>query len=170
MERDGSYTVEVGSMEKATAKTRIAEAQYSKPEIVERAVLAIYARQTPQEQMVEETQESNGRGFTAFDAELLSSFAKQLKKGWKLSPRQFEIARRRMQKYAGQLAEIATTKEAEKEVPPAPLAAERKREPIKPPVLEPVAMQGILPLWQEAYQHQNVNEFDAELRANGISA
>lgn len=83
-----------------------------------RGLLAIYARQTADEQDAERTQYNNGRGFGSADAEILSSFAKQVE-DWNnteprsrkyrspLSPRQREIARTKMEKYAMQLVRVA---------------------------------------------------------------
>jgi hypothetical protein len=80
---------------------------------VERAVVAIYARQTEAERQSESTTESNGRGFTAYDAEILSSFAYRLTRaGLHLTPKQMHIARTRMMSYSRQLAEIAEETEA----------------------------------------------------------
>jgi hypothetical protein len=62
------------------------------------------------------TKHHNGVGFNGRDAAILSSFAKQIM-SWEatsnprypqpLSPKQFDLARRMMPKYAGQLARIA---------------------------------------------------------------
>ncbi len=78
-----------------------------------RGVVAVYEYQTADEQVSEETRESNGIGFNAVDAGIMSSFAKQIKK-WDpvkfnspLSPKQLVIARKKMIKYSGQLARIA---------------------------------------------------------------
>ncbi len=83
---------------------------------VTKAVSAIFNYQTDTEQCAEETHEDNGVGFNAVDASILSSFAKQIDR-WNtdvnkrfphpLSPRQMEIARKKIKKYAGQLAKIA---------------------------------------------------------------
>lgn len=75
-----------------------------------RGILAIYGRQTDEEQTHGQTVEDNGVGFNGVDAEILTSFALQLKERGSLSPRQVEIARKKMPKYAGQLAKIATGK------------------------------------------------------------
>jgi hypothetical protein len=72
-----------------------------------RGILAIYDHQTQDEQNTETTRYHNGVGFGAIDAQILSSFAKQLKKGRSLSPKQTEIARKNMPKYCKQLARIA---------------------------------------------------------------
>ena len=79
------------------------------------AILAIYARQTADEQASESTDHHNGVGFSAADAEILSSFAKQIQRHRQgggrylapLSPRQLELGRRRIAKYAGQLLQAA---------------------------------------------------------------
>ncbi len=85
---------------------------------VERAVLCIYERQTADEKAVGETNHQNGVGFNASDAELLTSFAAQINKkvanggalGNCLSPKQLELARKKMPRYARQLAEEANGK------------------------------------------------------------
>jgi hypothetical protein len=81
-----------------------------------RGLLAIYRRQTADEQTSEQTKHDNGIGFNGLDATILSSFAKQVL-SWEasavkrfaspLSPKQVGLARRKMKKYAGQLARIA---------------------------------------------------------------
>lgn len=77
-----------------------------------RGMLAIYRRQTSQEQSYAQTIEHNGEGFNATDAEILSSFSEQVLRGRTLSPKQLEIARRCMPKYAGQLLRIAEREQA----------------------------------------------------------
>ena len=79
-------------------------------EAVKRALIALTARQTYEERYTEKTIEHNGRGWNGADAELLTSFTKQLQfKGW-LSAKQIRIARRRLMKYAGQLLKVAAEK------------------------------------------------------------
>lgn len=73
----------------------------------ERAILAIYARQTADEQESYTTTHHNGVGFSACDAEIMTSFALQLRKGRRLSAKQLTIAQKRMPHYARQLNEIA---------------------------------------------------------------
>ena len=73
-------------------------------ENVERALLALYSRQTESEQRGDYTAESNMVGFNMFDAPSLSRMAKKLLEGAKLSPGEVWMARRRLRKYAGQLA------------------------------------------------------------------
>jgi hypothetical protein len=91
---------------------------YTKAQIVEnlktddrwlyRGILAIYAGQTAEEQASRETQVDNGIGFSGSDAELLSSFAEQLKVRGRLTNKQIELARKKMTKYAGQLLRISS--------------------------------------------------------------
>lgn len=85
-----------------------------------RGILAIHARQTADEQSSHATKHHNSIGFNGLDGGILSSFADQIK-AWvpserrpqPLSPRQLEIARKKMPKYAGQLLSIILEKQAE---------------------------------------------------------
>ena len=72
-------------------------------EAVRRALLIVYSFQTEEEQDYEETVEHNGIGFSGADANILSSFARQLKDNRQLSFKQMEIARKKMLKYSGQI-------------------------------------------------------------------
>lgn len=83
---------------------------------VERALLRLYERQTSYEQSSEITHDANDVGFGAFDAEIFSSFAKQILRGFHLSPKQLEVCRKpfgkknpipRIAKYRKQLLEVA---------------------------------------------------------------
>ncbi len=96
---------------------------------VERALLALYDRQTADEQVSDTTVEKNGQGFAALDASFYTSLAKQVATstyptGQRLSRGQFDAlrgmrngkqVRKGIFKYAGQLLEIAREKQAEKE-------------------------------------------------------
>lgn len=73
-----------------------------------RALLIVYARQTPDEQYTQDTRYLNGRGFNGRDAELLSSFAQQFQAKGRLTERQLEWAKKKMTKYAGQVLEAVT--------------------------------------------------------------
>lgn len=75
-----------------------------------RGILAIHNRQTIDEQTAQITKHQNGMGFNSADAEILSSFAEQLKTRRFLSEKQKYIARIKMPKYAGQLEKIANGK------------------------------------------------------------
>jgi len=81
---------------------------------VMRAVVAIWQYQTSHEKLHMHTNEHNLVGFSAFDANILSSFAEQIGRGRSLSIKQLAVARRRMMKYVGQLARIANEKAAMK--------------------------------------------------------
>jgi hypothetical protein len=88
-----------------------------------RGLLAIFSRQTVDETSSDATIEDNGVGFTGFDAEILTSFAKRVME-WEqetthkyptaLSPRQIEVLQKRMPKYAQQLIKISGQKFDEK--------------------------------------------------------
>jgi hypothetical protein len=83
--------------------------------MLERSIIRIWHRQTTEEKLSQTTAQHNGMGFTAFDAAYLSSLAEWIQKGQtkgipegrRLSDKQKVIARRKMQKYAGQLAIVA---------------------------------------------------------------
>jgi hypothetical protein len=78
-----------------------------------RGMVALYNRQTEDEKAAEGTRHLNRRGFNSADSEILTSFAKQwIARNW-LSDKQMGILRRKMAKYAGQLARIARGEEAE---------------------------------------------------------
>jgi hypothetical protein len=75
-----------------------------------RALEIVHAGQTAYEQTCERTTDLNGVGFTAFDAEILTSFAAQVIR-WKanktyptpLSDKQMALLFKRMPKYAEQV-------------------------------------------------------------------
>jgi len=75
-----------------------------------RGIVAIYKKQTDDEQAVQETMESNGVGFNSCDAKRLSQYAQEILHTGKLSERNRIVARQIMLKYAGQLARIANNK------------------------------------------------------------
>jgi len=79
---------------------------------VGRALTAIYALQTADEKASGATKHENSVGFSAFDAEFCSSLARQVNKGWQLSPKQMAMARNKMKRYHRQLVEIANAKPA----------------------------------------------------------
>ena len=68
-----------------------------------RGLLAIYAYQTEEEKAVEYVGENNGVGFTSTDGEILTSFAKQIIGGRRMSDKQMALIFKKMPKYAGQL-------------------------------------------------------------------
>lgn len=75
---------------------------------VERAMIAIYNRQTEDEQIAQDTRHSNGKGFAAPDARLGSYYAKWVLSGRQLTGRHLDKARQMSFKYIRQLAEVAT--------------------------------------------------------------
>lgn len=74
---------------------------------VNRATLALYQAQEPAEQITGTTCYLNGHGYNRTDARIMSSFAAQILRGRALSPRQLEIARSLLPKYALQLSRLA---------------------------------------------------------------
>jgi hypothetical protein len=71
-----------------------------------RGMIRIWEYQTEDEQNTQETNTSNGVGFTGSDAYILTSFADQVNAGRKMSPKQMEIIFKKMPKYAAQLQRI----------------------------------------------------------------
>lgn len=72
-----------------------------------KGMLRIYEFQTATEQATGATRDHNNVGFSGCDAEILSSFSEQVKKGRVLSPKQMAIVFRKMPRYWKQLAAIA---------------------------------------------------------------
>lgn len=79
-------------------------------EMVRRSLLVIFALQTNDEKTEEHTKHVNGVGFNGLDSEILSSFAKQLKSKGYLSPKQINLARKKIMKYSSQLVDVANGK------------------------------------------------------------
>jgi len=77
---------------------------------VERAMVAIYNRQTADEQVSSDTKHQNGVGFTGADARLGTYYAKWVLKGNSLTGNHLMKARMMSQKYVRQLSEIATAR------------------------------------------------------------
>lgn len=73
-----------------------------------RALVRIYSCQTEEEQQAETNYVYNGVGFTGFDAEILSSFAKQLAEHNRLSRKQDKVLLKRMPKYWKQIYNMRT--------------------------------------------------------------
>jgi hypothetical protein len=71
-----------------------------------RALEVVYARQTAAEQQIEKTVEDNGVGFGAYDAEILSSFARQVQAGRVLSAKQFAILKAKITRYWKQVLSV----------------------------------------------------------------
>jgi hypothetical protein len=81
---------------------------------VERAVLAIFNRQTTDEQASEVTRYCNHRGFRANHAKRGSYWARWLRSGNRLSGGHLALARRWMVQYHAQLCQIANEKTCSK--------------------------------------------------------
>lgn len=77
-----------------------------------RGVLALYALQTAEERSEQDTFVDNGRGFNSVDGKALSELADALLNNGRITKIQVAEARRRMIKYATQLAAIANNKGA----------------------------------------------------------
>jgi hypothetical protein len=73
-----------------------------------RGLLRISEFQTSEEFQKERCELYNKVGFTAFDAEILTSFSKQYKKRKFLTPKQMAVVFKAMPKYAGQLEKLAS--------------------------------------------------------------
>ena len=74
---------------------------------VERAILALYQRQTEDEQTTQETKHRNGRGFASCHAWRGSYYAQWILGGRHLSGLHLQKARRIARHYVGQLTEVA---------------------------------------------------------------
>lgn len=83
---------------------------------VERAIVAIYKRQTEDEKFAGETKHSNGVGFSGSDAKLGTYWANWILSGKTLSGNHLLKARRMSLKYIRQLSEIVTEKMVAKSV------------------------------------------------------
>jgi len=72
-----------------------------------RGLLVIDALQTETEREIGDSVVLNGVGWSGTDAEFMSSLAKQYRQRGTLSEKQMVWARKKIQKYAGQLAKVA---------------------------------------------------------------
>jgi len=77
-----------------------------------KALLTIYAKQTESEKASDATHEHNSVGFTAFDAEVLTSFAKFYQRVGFLTDNQMSILKKKIGKYWRQLLASAEAKGA----------------------------------------------------------
>lgn len=89
------------------AKLAIQQAIDSNDRAVYKALLIIYNQQTDSEKAIDSTTDHNAVGFSAFDAEILSSFAKQVQERRSLSIRQLAVARPKIRRYWRQLATLS---------------------------------------------------------------
>ena len=77
-----------------------------------RGLLAIYKFQTEAEKSIQDTVENNGVGFNGADSKILSSIAEFYLNNNVITNKQLDIVKKRIPKYANQLARIANSKEA----------------------------------------------------------
>ena len=86
-------------MKKITKKAKVAFVRQmleANANWAKRALIRIYDNQTDNEKVNGNTVEYNGVGFTGCDAEILSSFAEQLKNRGFLSPKQMTILHKKI--------------------------------------------------------------------------
>ena len=83
---------------------------------VYRGLLAIWEKQTIDEQDDNHTRHHNGVGFSGVDAPICSSFVAFYKKAGFLTKPQLKIARKKILKYAEQLKKIANGEDLAQEV------------------------------------------------------
>lgn len=82
---------------------------------VDRAMVAIYNRQTESEKVTDSTREQNGVGFSGPDASIGSYYARWVLSGKSLSGKHLDKARKLAVKYRRQLVEIANSNHSETE-------------------------------------------------------
>jgi hypothetical protein len=83
---------------------------------LEKCIIAVWKRQTDDEQDTEDTHEENGIGFNKGDAPILSGYADKINArgpNERLREWDFKDASKRMQKYAGQVVRYLTREEIE---------------------------------------------------------
>lgn len=88
-------------------KESIRELLRTNDKAVDRAVMALFKRQTPTEREHGVTQVNNGVGVGYAHARPLTYYAKWIEKGNRLSGMHLERARKMVMRYAGQLARYA---------------------------------------------------------------
>lgn len=74
---------------------------------VKRGIIAIFKKQTADEQATHSTKHENGVGFNKIDCEFLSSLATQAIERGTLTKKQIAAGRKRILKYSQQLSRIA---------------------------------------------------------------
>ena len=99
--------IDLKAMSFKEAKNIVRDKLATDPRWLVKGLVAIYKRQTADEQRVEHTELRNQVGFNSADSNMLTGFAKQwMQREW-FSDKQIGILKRKMAKYAGQLAKIA---------------------------------------------------------------
>jgi len=74
---------------------------------VVRAIVVLQSLQTQAERISEATFEPNAQGWNSVDAAFMGSLARGIAKYGSLTPKQMIYARKKVRKYAGQLAKVA---------------------------------------------------------------
>lgn len=95
------------TQQQAQVKATIQQMLATNDRAVERALIAVYRRQTADEQAANATCHNNARGFTGIDASFLSRAAQGCLRYGHLTPKQLPYVRSKIQKYWQQLAEVA---------------------------------------------------------------
>lgn len=93
-------------------KSRITTLLLTNDKALHKAIIKIYERQTADEQAYGATLVYNNIGFNGVDAQIMSSFARQLMEKGFLSPKQKAIALKKMPKYWAQIKQLIEEKEA----------------------------------------------------------
>lgn len=120
---------------------------------IRRALVVITEKnQTTAEQVSESTISANGIGWNGADAKILTSFARSVKKGWMLSPKQLAVAQRRLPKYAKQVLALIN----EKGVPEKPVVLDEVFQ-IKETIMDISSLSGANNPWRGCNEKPVVN-------------
>jgi hypothetical protein len=92
---------------KTWTRTEIEEMINGNDRAVERAMVAIWERQTADEQETQDTRHHNGRGFAAWSARSGTYYAEWIMSGRRLTGKHLVKARKIALHHAGQLSRIA---------------------------------------------------------------
>ncbi len=92
---------------KTWTRTEIEELINGNDRVVERAMVAIWERQTADEQETQDTRHHNGRGFAAWSARSGTYFAEWVRSGRRLTGKHLVKARKIALHHAGQLTDFA---------------------------------------------------------------
>lgn len=106
LSKDGYAQVAAAPLKPEKPASEIREALATDKDFQVKALLVLFGEQTASEQATKSTHDHNSRGFTAFDAEILSSFAEQWMSRSFLSPKQFAILAKKLPKYEKQIARL----------------------------------------------------------------
>ena len=99
-------------------KESIQELLRTSDRAVVRALNAVYALQTADEQAGHHTNQSNGVGFSKFDAPFLSEMVTAVRRWGSLTPQQMAVTRNKILRYHRQLVQIANSQAQRVDSPP----------------------------------------------------